>query len=191
MEAGYASTGEEIIVTIEELIETGAVGLNLEDSVRNETGLVDVSLQVEKIRAVRETAAEAGVPLVLNARTDAYWLKGVEISDRMGETVKRAKAYREAGGDCIFVPGLREPAAIAEFLKKSPAPMNVLAGPGAPSIADLEKLGVARVSLGGGPARTAMGILRKLGKELLASGTYTVIAENAIPSPEMNAMMRK
>src|SRR5690349_22921443 len=186
MEAGYASTAEEMAVTIEELIEAGAVGLNLEDSIRNETQLVDVSLQVEKIKAVRETAAKAGVALVINARTDAYWLKGVELPDRMGETVKRAKAYREAGGDCIFVPGMREPGAITEFLKKSPGPMNVLAGPGAPSIGELEKLGVARVSLGGGPARTAAGIVRKLGRELLERGTYTTIAENAIPSPEMN-----
>ena len=191
MEAGYASTAEEMAVTVEEVIEAGAVGLNLEDSIRNETQLVDVSLQVEKIKAVRETAARAGVPLVINARTDAYWLKGVEVADRMAETIRRANAYRQAGGDCIFVPGLRDPAAIAEFLKNSPGPMNVLAGPGAPAIGELEKLRVARVSLGGGPARTAAGIVRKLGQELLARGTYTTIAENAIPSPEMNALMRK
>ncbi len=191
MEAGYAESPDEMVMTTRELIDSGAVGLNLEDSTDNLSRLLDLELQLDKIRALRETATSAGVPLVLNARTDAYWIKAAADANRMAETVRRANAYRQAGADCIFVPGLREPAAITEFLEKSPGPLNVLAGPGAPSIRELENLGVRRVSLGGGPARAAFGLMRRLVRELQASGTYDILSDYAIPSPEMNAMMKR
>ena len=191
MEGGYAGSGERMAETAQQLIETGAVGLNLEDGEENESRLIDVKLAVEKIKAVRETGAAAGVPLVINARTDAYWIKGDKLADRFGETVRRAQAYREAGADCIFVPGLKDPAEIARFLKESPGPLNVLGGAGAPPVPELQRLGVARMSVGGGPARAALGILRKIAEELNQSGTYTTITENLFPSAEANRMLQE
>lgn len=191
MEAGYANSAESMAETAQQLVETGAVGLNLEDGAENESRLIDVKLAVEKITAVRETGTATGVPLVINARTDAYWVKGGNVPDRFAETVRRAQAYRQAGADCIFVPGLRDAAEIARFLKESPGPLNVLGGAGALPVPELQKLGVARVSVGGGPARAALGILRKIVEELNQSGTYTTIAKNAFPSAEANRMLQE
>ncbi|HXZ79441.1 MAG TPA: isocitrate lyase/phosphoenolpyruvate mutase family protein [Terriglobales bacterium] len=190
MEAGYARDPEQMADTARELIEAGAVGLNLEDSLENESRLVDVKLQVEKIKAVRSIAEIAHVPLVLNARTDAYWWKGADPKTRLAETMRRANIYREAGGDCIFVPGLVDKDEISRLLKESPGPLNILGSmPGAPSIRELQELGVARVSLGAGPYRTALGAFRRLAHELLESGTYRMLAETAIPSPEMKRLL--
>ena len=191
MEAGYSREPEQMADTARELIEAGAVGLNLEDSLENESKMVDVGLQVEKIKAVRSIAEIARVPLVLNARTDAYWWKGADPKARFADAVRRANLYREAGGDCIFVPGLVEKGEISRFLQESPGPLNILASlPGAPSIPELQELGVARVSLGAAPYRTALGAFRRLAQEMLASGTYRTLAEMAIPSPEIGALFR-
>ncbi len=189
LEAGYAGSAREMGETAQELLETGAVGLNLEDSQQNETRLIDLSLAVEKIEAVREAGAAAGVRLVINARTDAYWWKGAEPDTRTAETVRRAQAYRLAGADCIFIPGLKDPAEIAAFLRESPGPLNILGGAGVPPLPELQKLGVARVSLGSGPARAAVGVIRKIARELAETGTYGLITEGAIPYPEANQLL--
>jgi 2-methylisocitrate lyase-like PEP mutase family enzyme len=113
VESGYGSTPEDASRTALAVIEAGAVGMNLEDA-PGESGnpLAELSAQVEKIRAVREAAASAGVPLVLNARTDGYLLQVGEASGRYDETVRRLSAYRDAGADCAFAPGLRDVATI-------------------------------------------------------------------------------
>ncbi len=189
LESGYAGSPREMEETAQELLETGAVGLNLEDSQQGETRLIDLTLAVEKIEAVREAGAAAGVPLVINARTDAYWWKGAEPDTRTAETVRRAQAYRLAGADCIFIPGLKDPAEIAAFLRESPGPLNILGGAGVPPLPELQKLGVARVSLGSGPARAAAGMIRKIARELAETGTYASIIEGAIPYPEANRLL--
>ena len=189
LESGYAGSPQEMGETAQQLLETGAVGLNLEDSQQNETRLVDLGLAVEKIEAVREAGTAAGVRLVINARTDAYWWKGAEPGTRMAETVRRAQAFRLAGADCIFIPGLKDAAEIATFLRESPGPLNILGGAGVPPLPELQKLGVARVSLGSGPARAAVGVIRKIARELTETGTYTSITEGAVPYPEANRLL--
>lgn len=191
MEAGYAKSSLEMNDTAQALIRAGAVGLNLEDSEEEESRLVDLSLQLEKIKALRQASSDFGVSLVVNARTDAYWWKGADPKTRMRETVQRANAFREAGADCIFVPGLWEIEEIKIFLRESPGPLNVLAVPQSPSIAQLESVGVRRVSIGSGGYRTAMGMMRKLAKEMMEQGTYRPIEEHAIPFAEVNALLRK
>jgi 2-methylisocitrate lyase-like PEP mutase family enzyme len=181
MEAGYANTSDQMYETATALIYAGAVGLNLEDSEENESRLIDLPLYLEKVAALREAGAKLGVKLVLNARTDAYWWKGAQPATRMAETIKRAAAFRRAGADCVFVPGLKDLNEIRTFLNESPGPLNVLGGPGVPSISELEAAGVRRVSIGSGGYRTAIGIMQKVAKQLKEQGTYELINEHAVP----------
>src|SRR3954447_24686136 len=106
MEAGYARTSDKMYETAAAIIQSGAVGLNLEDGEGGEKRLAEMDLQVKKIEAIKKASADLGVPLVINARTDAYWLKTAAESNRMAQTITRAQAYREAGADCIFVLGM-------------------------------------------------------------------------------------
>jgi len=191
MEGGYSTSPLQMYSTCEKLIESGAVGLNLEDSEDEESKLVDLSLYLEKVKAVRQASDDYRVPLVLNARTDAYWWKGADPKTRMQETVRRANAFREAGADCIFVPGLKDLDDIRLFLRESPGPLNILAGPGVPSIPELEAIGVRRVSIGSGGYRAAIGLMRKLVTQLREQGTSNLIGDNAIPFDEINGLLRR
>lgn len=172
LEAGYARTPQEMKDTAEELLESGAVGLNLEDSMEEES-LVAAEDHAAKVRAVREAGDAAGVHIVINARTDVYLAEIGPPESRFGEAVRRGKLYRQAGADCIFVPGPRDAAAIGRLVKELACPVNILGGPGCPSIPELEKLGVARVSLGSSPHRATLGLLRRVAQELREQGTYS------------------
>jgi 2-methylisocitrate lyase-like PEP mutase family enzyme len=188
-EAGYGDRPEDAAQTTREVIEAGAIGMNLEDGTGNpEHPLVDLSLQLEKIRAVREAALKAGVLLVLNARTDVYLDQVGAPEARYGETIKRSLAYRDAGADCIFVPGVRDADTISKLVREIQAPLNILAGPGSPSVPELEKLGVARVSLGSGPMRATLGLLRRMAQEVKSYGTYGAL-EGAPAHAEVNKML--
>jgi 2-methylisocitrate lyase-like PEP mutase family enzyme len=188
MEAGYATTAEEMEVAARELLEAGAVGLNLEDSADNESVLLELDKYVEKLHAIQAVSKSAGVPIVINARTDAYWWKDAKVGSRLAETVCRAKAFREAGAACVFVPGLYDPAEISSLLRESPGPINILATPKTPPISELQKLGVARVSFGSGGYRTAIGAFGRVVQEAIDSGTYVFMSETAIPSAQSNAL---
>ena len=92
------------------VIEAGAVGINLEDGVLERRGeLYEAAQALERIKAAREAAAKAGVPIVINARTDVFLLGLGPTEERLGHAVRRANSYREAGADCLFVPGVRDP----------------------------------------------------------------------------------
>ncbi len=189
LERGYGDTPEEMRRTAEGLLEAGAVGLNLEDGTgRSDTPLADVALQIEKIRAILAAGRGHGVPIVLNARTDVY-LRGVgPESGRLAEAIGRGEAYRDAGAACVFVPGVTDPAVIGELVARLACPVNVLAVAGGPSIGELAKLGVARVSLGSGPMRAAMTLTRRLAEEALTRGTYSAL-EGALSNATMNGLM--
>jgi 2-methylisocitrate lyase-like PEP mutase family enzyme len=199
VEAGYGSSAEAAAETARAVIRAGAVGLNLEDTVdptppgpgASAGGgaafpLADLAAMLEKIRGVVEAGREAGVPLVINARTDVYWRAVGEPNWRFEEAVRRAKAFLGSGADCVFVPGVGDVETVSDLAREIPGPLNVLAGPGAPSTSELASLGVRRVSVGSGPARAVMGLVRKIGRELLDEGTYASISEGAIPYPEAN-----
>jgi 2-methylisocitrate lyase-like PEP mutase family enzyme len=179
---------------IEQVIEVGAVGVNLEDSVPGHAGhsvLYSIDAQVARIQAVRQVGDKLKVPLVINARTDAYWQTGASPADAMRNTLERGHAYLKAGADCIFVPGLRDPAQISKVVGEWKSPINILAGPGVPSIPELAKLGVKRISYGSGPMRSAMGLLRRMCDEAKTSGTYEAMTQGAISHAELNALMGK
>jgi 2-methylisocitrate lyase-like PEP mutase family enzyme len=190
-EAGYGNRPQDAAATAKGVIEAGAVGMNFEDGTGDAAHpLADLSLQLEKIHAIREAALKTGVLLVLNARTDVYLDAVGEPEKRYGLALQRALAYRDAGADCVFVPGVRDPDTIERLVKDLKFPLNILAGYGSPPVAELEKLGVARVSLGSGPMRATLGFLRRLVEELRSCGTYSQL-EEAPTHAEMNRMLAK
>jgi 2-methylisocitrate lyase-like PEP mutase family enzyme len=264
IESGFAADTKALETSITEIIQAGAVGVNLEDvmpasaglrnvdpksaspqsadlqspdlqredpqsadlknaepkhidskqadpkqadpSIRHGSPLFPLPEQVARIQAARRAANAAGIHLVINARTDAYWQAGVDPAEAMRNTLERGKAYLQAGADCIFVPGLRNPEhirTVVEHLRgvhqgaphqEAPhweAAVNILAGPGVPSIPELAKLGVKRVSYGSGPHRAAMGLLRRMADEAKTSGTYKALTEGAVPYEEINGLMGK
>lgn len=189
VEAGYGPTPADAARTARSVIEAGAVGMNLEDSTGNsKQPLVELPLQLEKIRAVRETAESSHVPLVLNARTDVYLLQVGAPATRYDEAIRRLRAFRDAGADCVFVPGLADAPTIARIVSDLQHPVNILAGPGSLSVFELHKLGVARISLGSGPMRAALGLLRRLAQELKTKGTCRSL-EGAPSHAEINKLM--
>jgi 2-methylisocitrate lyase-like PEP mutase family enzyme len=189
VEAGYGPRPEDAAQTARGVIEAGAVGMNFEDGTEDPAHpLVDLSLQLEKIRAIRETALKLGVLLVLNARTDVYLLQVGPPEKRYDEALRRAVAFRDAGAECVFVPGLRDPEVIRRIVQDVKCPVNILAGPGSPTIPELERLGVARVSLGSSPMRATLGLLRRMAEELETSGTYQSL-EGAPTHAEVNKML--
>jgi 2-methylisocitrate lyase-like PEP mutase family enzyme len=189
VEAGYGNRPEDAALTAWTVTEAGAVGMNLEDTTdRPEDPLLDLSLQIEKIKAVLEETQRTDVPIVLNARTDVYLLQVGPPERRYELALKRLAAFRDAGADCLFVPGVRESETIRRFVADLRHPINILAGPGSPSIPEVEKLGVARVSLGSGPMRATLGLLGRLADELKTSGTYRAM-EGAPSHADVNRMM--
>ena len=190
-EAGYGDRPEDAAQTAREVIEAGAVGMNFEDGTdKPQHPLIDLPLQLERIRAIREASAKSGVPLVLNARTDVCLAQVGPPETRYDHTLRRLQAYRDAGADCVFAPGVSDAETIARLVKDLQCPLNILAGPGSPSVRALEKLGVARVSLGSSPMRATLGLLRRMAEELNTSATYTAL-EGAPAHGDVNKMLGK
>ena len=189
MEAGYGRGPEDAAATVRAVIAAGAVGMNFEDS-PGEGGepLLPEALQVERVRAVREAADATGVPFVLNARTDVFLEQVGEPAGRLAHAVRRLNAYRSAGADCLFAPGVSDAATIAMLVKEVHGPLNVLAVAASPPIRELERLGVARVSLGSGPMRAGLTVLRRIAEELRTAGTYGALA-GAIPHADLNRLL--
>jgi 2-methylisocitrate lyase-like PEP mutase family enzyme len=192
MESGYGTTVADTARIAKELIAAGAVGLNFEDVTGDdESTHVELGLQVEKIRTLREVSASLGVPLVINARTDIYLMPIGDVGTRFERTVERLRAYRKAGADCLFAPGVADREIIAKLAAALDAPLNILLSAKCPPIPELEELGVARVSAGSGPMRAALGLLRRIGKELQATGTYSSLCDGAVPYDELQRLLAR
>jgi 2-methylisocitrate lyase-like PEP mutase family enzyme len=189
VESGYGNRPEDTERTAREVIEAGAVGLNLEDAPGDgNQPLADLSLQIERVRAVKAAALKTGVLLVLNARTDVYLAEVGAPESRYDETMRRLIAYRDAGADCVFVPGLRDAATIRKLAQDVKCPVNILVGPGSPSIPELQKLGVARVSVGSSAMRATLGLVKRIAEELRGPGTYSTL-EGGIAYADVNEML--
>jgi 2-methylisocitrate lyase-like PEP mutase family enzyme len=177
---------------VKAVVAAVAVGMNLEDvTASDEDSQVDLALQVEKIRAIRRATESLGVPLVLNARTDTYLLPIGPVETRFDRTVERLRAYREAGADCLFAPGLKDPDTIAKLVRAVSGPLNILLMPGMPTLRELENMGVARASAGSGVMRATLGLTRRIAKEMLEAGTYASMLEGAVPFAEVNELLAR
>jgi 2-methylisocitrate lyase-like PEP mutase family enzyme len=185
LEAGYGDPAQ----TVEAALRAGAVGMNLEDSTA-EDALVDLAAQVAKLKDARAAADRAGVPFVINARTDVYLLGIGRKEDRLDHSLERARAYLAAGADCIFVPGVRDADTIGRLAKGIDGPLNVLAGPGTPDVTTLSKLGVARVSAGSGTMRAALTAGLRAAEEMRDQGTFG-FTEKILTHAEVNALLSR
>jgi len=153
-EGGYAVSPEDLADNIRALIGTGAVGLNFEDQVVGGDGLHDIGLQTRRIEAIRVAAEAEGVPLFINARCDLFLQSAVkDHAAQIDAAIRRGRAYGEAGASGYFVPGLIDPALIAQVCAAVDLPVNVLKSPTAPDNAALSACGVARISHGPFPYR--------------------------------------
>ncbi len=190
MESGYGTSPADMAEMARALVDAGAVGLNLEDVTGYDEGShVEIGLQTEKIAAVREASAAAGVPLVINARTDVYLMPIGPEETRFERTVERLRAYRKAGADCVFAPGIRDKETIGKLVRAVDGPLNILLQPGGPSVAELEKLGVARASIGSGTMRAALGTARKFAKALSEYRDHAEFMKDAVPYDEVNRLL--
>jgi 2-methylisocitrate lyase-like PEP mutase family enzyme len=151
-EAGYGMEPAELVAALRSM---GAAGCNLEDTNRATGGLRDPSQHASWLSDVREAARDSGYRLVINARIDVFVAARAAGSDaKQGELVEealtRARAYAEAGADCVFPILLFDADAVRTFVSRHPGPVNILKIPPAPSIDELASIGVARVTYGGG-----------------------------------------
>jgi 2-methylisocitrate lyase-like PEP mutase family enzyme len=153
--------------TVELLAEAGAAGCSIEDYDPDTGGLDDVGPAAERVAEAAEAAHALTAPMVLTGRAENH-IRGV---DDLDDTIARLVAYRDAGADCLYAPGLRDLAQIREVVETVGVPVNVLALPGGPSIPELSAAGVRRVSTGAMLASAAYAALVGGARELLAEGT--------------------
>lgn len=185
LEGGYGDVAE----TAARLIDSGAVGMNLEDVEGVAPGqLVDIGRQAEKIRTVRRVCDGLGIKVVINARTDLYLAQIGDASSRFERACERLRAFIDAGADCVFIPGIKDEPLIRDFVEALRFPINILASAATPPVKRLQQLGVARVSVGGGIARMAMETTRQAARELKNGGNFGVLLERAFPWTEANRL---
>jgi 2-methylisocitrate lyase-like PEP mutase family enzyme len=189
VEAGYGPEPKDVGYTVMELLGAGVAGANFEDSSEAAGGaLFDLDLAVARIAAARKAAADAGVPFVVNARTDAF-MRVKQPEAAFAEAVRRLNAYRRAGADCLFAPFTADPGVIGRLVKAVDGPLNIILQPTI-TVAEMAELGVARISLGGHLARAALATARRAARELKEHGTCA-FARDTIDFRELNALMAK
>jgi len=193
IEGGYGTGSiEDVAETVRAVVELGVVGINLEDASGDggTTPLLDPELQAERIRAARAAAAAMGGDLFINARTDVYLAQVGEPESRLEATIERANLYLAAGADGVFVPGVTAPGTIETLARAIDGPLNVMWSPGAPTVPDLARLGVARVSVGPAFALAALATTRLATRELLERGTYRAL-EQCLTFGEVDGMFAR
>lgn len=189
-ERGY---GDEVGVrdTVRALVARGVAGMNLEDgAAKSKGGLVELSEQLRKIKAVMETKRELGSEFFLNARVDSFHVMPDDPKRALHEAIHRGNAYAEAGGDCIFYLFLHSAETIGTVAKEVQAPISILAGPQSPSVKELQDLGVARVSYGSGFTKAAITGAKRLAQEILEKGTCNQL-KDGMQTPELAALVAK
>jgi 2-methylisocitrate lyase-like PEP mutase family enzyme len=191
IEGGYGPAPEDVALTAEAVIAAGAVGVNIEDSHAPGGPLFGPAEQAERIHAARAASASAGLPgLFINARTDVF-LYGIGAPQaRLDHVLARSSAYAKAGADCLFVPGLTDLQPITELTEASPLPVNVMAGPGAPLVAELASAGVRRVSIGTAITQAAYTLAKRTATKLLTTGSYAEL-EVALDFSTINGLFAR
>jgi 2-methylisocitrate lyase-like PEP mutase family enzyme len=189
VEAGYGANPEDVAETAREVIAAGAVGMNLEDAIDDRPDvLADLNLQKEKILAVNEISKRDGIFFVLNARTDVFLAEIGPAETRLARAIERLNSYRDAGAQSLFVPGVKDKETIAQLVSGVRGPVNILATAGTPPLAELEKLGVARVSVGSGPMRATLGLTARIARQLYDEGTFSLMTDGAMTYADANRL---
>lgn len=173
IETGYGETPDAVAATVHAVIAAGAVGVNIEDGLPGHGPLRPIEAASARLRAARNAADASGVPIVINARVD-NWMRhdGTDAAANLADAIERAKAYLAAGADCIYPIGLADRATLAALVQAIDAPVNVNAGPGTPSVAELARLGIARVSTATRFATLALAAVNQAASAMLESGRF-------------------
>ncbi len=187
-QTGYADEPEGVAANVALCVRTGVAGLSIEDASGDGTApLYELGLAVERIRAARAAIDASGIPVVLTARCEA-WLVGHPAPERTA--LERLVAFAEAGADCLYAPGVRDPATIRALVTAvAPKPVNVLVSAPGLSVALLADLGVRRVSLGSALARVAWGAFLRAVRSIAATGSFDALA-GAASFSELNELFR-
>ena len=193
IESGFGATPGQVATTVARVLEAGAVGVNIEDAhpepASPDQPLRPVAEQAARLAAARSAANHARIPLYINARIDVFLRRAGEESGRLAETLDRARAYLDAGASGVFVLGVGDPETIAALTAGIDAPVNVGGAPGGLPVAELGRLGVARVSMGSGIAEAAYALVDRAARELLETGTYESV-RGALDYAEINGLMK-
>ncbi|MGP3968909.1 isocitrate lyase/PEP mutase family protein [Streptomyces sp. 6N223] len=192
IESGFAHDPAGVGETVRGVVAAGAVGVNLEDTHHGGPApLREVADQAARLAAARRAADGEGVPLYVNARVDTFLRgagAGADPAGLLRATLERATAYLAAGADGVFVPGVTDPALVSALAEGIDAPLNVLAGPGAPPVAELAAAGAARISVGSALADAAYALADRAARELLGKGTYEALADG-VGFQRLNSLM--
>src|SRR3989475_7928220 len=186
--SGFGATPREVVTMVKSVLQAGAVGINIEDLEHATEGLLPLKGQLEKLKALQALRDSQPVPFVINARTDALRHAEGDAQARLEEAIRRGIAYRDLGTDCIYPMGLTDSTAIATFVLALDFPVNVMVRKGLPTVPELERLGVKRLSLGPTASYAALGLLRRASKELREHGTYATLVDGAITFDELNRL---
>ena len=185
---GFGQGPDDVSRTVKSVVDAGAVGVNIEDFVHSTKALLPVEKQVERLRAVVRLQKSIDVRFVINARTDAFRFGPGDESAKLDEAIRRGIAYRDVGADCVYPMGLTDAASISKFVRALDFPINVMVRKGLPSVPELLRMGVARVSFGPSASYAAMGLLKRASEEVLTKGTYATLIDGAITFDELNAL---
>ncbi|SDW08400.1 isocitrate lyase/phosphoenolpyruvate mutase family protein [Paenibacillus sp. CF384] len=191
MENGYSNDLTIVGENVRRIMNTGAVGINIEDGDPSRLKLEDVIIQAKKIEAVKRAALSEGIPLFINARIDTYWLKDIEIADRFAGTVDRAKVYIEARADGIFVPNISDLSLMRKLVEMISVPINVLAGIQTPPSHEVAETGVKRISMGSGMYRAIYSYIQQICLELKHEGSIASYLKQAVPYLDMNDQINR
>jgi 2-methylisocitrate lyase-like PEP mutase family enzyme len=190
IENGYATTDIALQKNIERIIETGVIGINLEDYNKHTDSFFPVEVQCKRISLIKKISASMQVPLFINARTDVFYRgKGFTTEEKFTETLLRGKAYMDAGGDCFFPLAMRHPEDLQRVVETLRCPVNVIAFPGVPDMKTLESMGIARLSLGPGFLKTAIRTMRDVATKLKNYEGLEVVTGNDVTTDFLKSLV--
>ena len=183
-ESGYADDPDEMAANVRLCVDTGVAGLSIEDATGNDADpLYDFDLAVKRVRAARDAIDKAGRDVIFTARTEGFLKNRPDLD----ETIRRLKAFADAGADCLYSPGIKTREQITATIKAvAPKPVNFLnSGPFGFTVSDLAALGVRRISVGGTLARVAMNAFVLSARQISQEGKFDSFA-GVVPNAELN-----
>jgi len=193
IESGFAESDLQLEENTKQLLATGIVGINIEDTDKKTNSILPVETQCEKIKLIKKVSQAVGVPLFVNARADVY-LRGKDFDtpeSKFEEALKRGMAYKAAGADCFYPIAMTRQEDMERMVEQLQMPVNVITIPGIPELNVLNEIGVARVSLGPSFLKIAIKAMKNLALKLQNFEGLSDIAENEITSAYVKDLVNK
>lgn len=192
VERGFADNEIRLKENIARLIETGIVGINIEDTDRTTNHLLPVEVQCRRIEAIKQVSQQMEMPLFINARTDVYIRGNFDTAKaKFEETLRRGLAYKEVGADCFYPITMTDEGEIRKLIEQLSMPVNVVTIPGLPELNMLAKIGVARVSLGPSFLKIAIRAMKTLAQRLQSYEGLSDITQNEITSAYLKDLVNR